>query len=141
VSQVADLQLLVVEAPTMQDFRKLEVWQKSHRLALNVYAITTDFPKTEIFGVTSQARRAAVSIAANIAEGSARRGDKEFARFLHISLGSASELEYFSILFGDLGLLKRDDATKIGADAAEIKRMLSGLIASLSLAATKADYR
>ena len=76
----------------MQDFRKLKVWQKSHRLALKVYAITANFPKTETFGVTSQARRAAVSIAANIAEGSARSGDKEFARFLYISLGSASEL-------------------------------------------------
>jgi four helix bundle protein len=71
-----------------------------------VYAITANFPRTETFGVTSQARRAAVSIAANIAEGSARSGDKEFGRFLYISLGSASELEYFSILVADLGLLK-----------------------------------
>jgi four helix bundle protein len=115
----------------MQDFRKLKVWQKSHRLALKVYAITANFPKTETFGVTSQARRAAVSIAANIAEGSARSGDKEFSRFLYISLGSASELEYFCILVADLGLLKPAEATVIEADAAEIKRMLSGLIASL----------
>jgi four helix bundle protein len=72
-----------------------------------------------------------VSIAANIAEGSARSGDKEFSRFLYISLGSASELEYFCILVADLGLLKPAEATVIEADAAEIKRMLSGLIASL----------
>ena len=117
----------------MQDFRKLKVWQKSHRLALRVYAITANLPKTETFGVTSQARRAAVSIAANIAEGSARSGDKEFAKFLYISLGSASELEYFFILISDLGLLKRPDAAKIETDAAEIKRMLSGLIASLPM--------
>ena len=115
----------------MQDFRKLKVWQKSHSLVLHVYSKTVDFPKTEVFGVTAQTRRAAVSIAANIAEGCARSGDKEFARFLSISLGSASELEYFSILIGDLGLLKRAEAAKICTDAAEIKRMLSGLIASL----------
>lgn len=115
----------------MQDFRKLKVWQKAHRLALGVYASTADFPKSEMFGLTAQMRRAAVSIAANIAEGSARSGDKEFSRFLHMSLGSASELEYFSILVGDLGLLKKPDAVRIGTDAAEIKRMLSGLIASL----------
>jgi four helix bundle protein len=115
----------------MQDFRKLKVWQKAHALALHVYSKTADFPKSELFGVTSQTRRAAVSTAANIAEGSARGGDKEFARFLYIALGSASELEYFAILIADLGLLKRAEATKIEADAGEIKRMLSGLIGSL----------
>jgi len=117
----------------MQDFRKLKVWQKAHSLVLDVYARTTDLPKSEAFGLTAQTRRAAVSVAANIAEGSARSGDKEFARFLYMSLGSASELEYFSILIGDLGLLKKSDTAKIGTDAAEIKRMLSGLIASLPL--------
>ena len=117
----------------MQDFRKLQVWRKSHSLALQVYAKTAAFPKDETYGVTAQDRRAAVSIAANIAEGSARSGDKEFARFLYISLGSASELEYFSILIADLGLLKKPEATKIETDAAEIKRMLSGLIASLPI--------
>jgi four helix bundle protein len=117
----------------MEDFRKLKVWQKSHSLALEVYAKTGTFPKSETFGVSAQARRAAVSIAANIAEGSARSGDKEFARFLYISLGSASELEYFSILVADLGLLKKADAATIESRAAEIKRMLSGLIASLPI--------
>lgn len=115
----------------MQDFRKLQVWQKSHSLALHVYAQTATSPKTEMFGVTAQARRAAVSIAANIAEGSARRGDKEFARFLYIALGSVSELEYFSVLIADLCLLKKAEAFRIESGAAEIKRMLSGLIASL----------
>ena len=117
----------------MQDFRKLKVWQKSHSLALHVYAKTATFPKAEMFGVTAQARRASVSIAANIAEGSARKGDKEFARFLYISLGSASELEYFSLLIADLGLLEKAEAVKIETDAAEIKRMLSGLIANLPI--------
>jgi four helix bundle protein len=117
----------------MQNFRKLKVWQKSHSLVLQVYAKTATFPKTETWGVTAQARRAAVSIPANIAEGSARSSDKEFARFLYISLGSASELEYFSMLVADLGLLSKADAAQIESDAAEIKRMLSGLIASLPI--------
>jgi four helix bundle protein len=100
---------------------------------MQVYAKTATFPKTEAFGVTAQARRAAVSIAANIAEGSARSSDRDFARFLYISLGSASELEYFSILVAELGFLSKGDAATIEGDAAEIKRMLSGLIASLPI--------
>ena len=100
---------------------------------LRVYAQTAKFPKEELFGLTAQARRAAVSIAANIAEGSARNGDKEFARFIYISLGSASELEYLFLLIADLGLLKRTDAAKLEANAVEIKRMLSGLIESLPI--------
>jgi four helix bundle protein len=91
------------------------------------------FPKAEMFGITAQVRRAAVSIAANIAEGSGRSGDKEFARFLYIALGSASELEYFSILIADLGMLKQSESADIETDAVEIKRMLSGLIASLPI--------
>ena len=117
----------------MQDFRKLIVWRKSHRLVLNVYAKTAHFPKTEAFGLTGQTRRAAVSIAANIAEGCGRCGDKELGRFLYISLSSASELEYLSILIRDLMLLERTEATKIELAAIEIKKMLAGLIASLPL--------
>jgi four helix bundle protein len=115
----------------MQDFKRLEVWKKSHALVLETYAETANFPKSEVFGLTAQTRRAAVSIAANIAEGSARSGDKEFSRFLQIALGSASEVEYFSILMADLALLDKRRAAQIGNDAVEIKRMLAGLIASL----------
>jgi four helix bundle protein len=115
----------------MQDFRNLKVWQKSHALVLQVYATTANFPKAEMFGLTAQTRRAAVSIAANIAEGSARSGDKEFAHFLQIAFASASEVEYFSLLMADLALLKRAEAARLGTDAAEIKRMLARLIASL----------
>ena len=84
----------------IQNFRNLIVWRKSHSLVLEVYAKTAKFPRSEMFGLAAQTRRAAVSIAANIAEGSARSSDKEFARFLYISLGSASEIEYLSILAG-----------------------------------------
>ena len=115
----------------MQDFRNLKVWQKSHGLVLKTYAATANFPATETFGITAQVRRAAVSIAANIAEGSGRSGDREFAHFLSISLGSASELEYFAILTADLHLMEHSEAVQIRQGASEIKRMLAGLIATL----------
>jgi len=114
----------------MQDFKKLQVWQKSHSLVLDVYAKTAKFPKEEMFALTSQIRRASVSIAANIAEGSSTGGDKEFARFLRVSAASASEVEYFSILVLDLGLLDRPAAEQWTRDVSEIRRMIFGLIAS-----------
>ena len=80
----------------MQDFKKLSVWNKAHLLATAVYQATSTFPKDELYGLTSQARRAGVSIPANIAEGGGRTGKGELAHFLSIALGSASELEYYS---------------------------------------------
>jgi len=115
----------------MQDFRQLQVWQKAHQLALDVYAETATFPKSEIFGITSQMRRAAVSIAANIVEGSSRKGDKEFGRFLQVALASFSELEYLTILVSDLKLLENRRAVKLGGDAVKIRRMLYGLLSTL----------
>ena len=115
----------------MQDFKKLQVWQKAHRLVLQTYAKSAHFPREEQFGLTSQIRRAAVSIAANIAEGSSRSGDCEFAQFLRIASGSATEVEYYAILVADLSLLTASDAAAIGAAAIEVRRMLSGLLASL----------
>ena len=82
----------------MKDFRKQKVWGKAHDLALKVYRVTEAFPKTELFGLTSQIRRAGVSIPANIAEGCGRDTDADFARFLQIAMGSASELEYHLLL-------------------------------------------
>ena len=80
----------------MQDFRNLKVWEKAHSLTLDVYRATKSFPREEMYGVTSQMRRASASIGANIAEGVCRRGDAGFARFLHIAVGSASELNITS---------------------------------------------
>jgi len=82
----------------MKDFRELKVWEKAHQLTLEVYKATTIFPKDELYGLTSQIRRACASIPANIAEGCGRRGDAEFARFLGIAMGSASELDYHLLL-------------------------------------------
>ena len=85
----------------MKDFKELRVWQKAHSLALEVYQATRSFPRDEIYGLTSQIRRAAVSVGANIAEGCGRRSDGEFARFLQIARGSASELEYHLLFARD----------------------------------------
>ena len=114
----------------MQDFKNLQVWQKSHVFTLETYEKTATFPRSELFGITSQMRRAAVSIAANIAEGSSKGGDKEFAQFLRHASASASELEYFSILVADLAYLKKAEAIALGANVVEVRRMLSGLIAT-----------
>jgi four helix bundle protein len=115
----------------VQDFRNLKVWKKAHQLVLQVYSQTANFPRNEMFGLTSQIRRAAVSVAANVVEGSSRAGDREFARFLHVALASTSEVEYFSILLADLRLLEKSAASRIGTDAVEVRRMLLGLLGSL----------
>ena len=93
----------------MKDFRKQKVWQKAHDLALEVYRVTEAFPKREVFGLTSQIRRAGVSIPANIAEGCGQDTDADFARFLQIAMGSASELEYHLLLVHDLGFVSDPD--------------------------------
>jgi four helix bundle protein len=111
----------------MKDFRDLKVWEKAHLLVLDSYKATNNFPKQEIFGMTSQIRRAAVSIAANIAEGCGKRGNGEFQRFLNISTGSASELEYHFLLAHDLKFL--DDAAykRLSMAVVEVKRMAASL--------------
>ena len=115
----------------MKDFRELKVWQKSYGLTLAIYRTTRSFPREEQFALTSQLRRAASSIPANIAEGCCRDGDAEFARFLYIAMGSASELECHLLLARDLELLSADAAPALQSDVTEVKRMLSSLIHKL----------
>ncbi len=115
----------------MQSFRTLKVWEKGHQLALGIYKATVKFPKHELYGLTSQLRRAAGSIPANIAEGCGRSGKAELARFLDVSLGSASELEYHLILSHDLGFLSDGDYSQLDAQAVELKRMLTAFILKL----------
>jgi four helix bundle protein len=86
----------------MKDFRNLQVWEKSHMLTLSIYDATRPFPREELFGLSSQIRRAAASIPTNIAEGCGRSSDPDFARFLQIAFGSACEVEYHLILARDL---------------------------------------
>jgi four helix bundle protein len=90
----------------MEDFKDLRVWTKAHELTLYVYQKTRSFPKEEMYGLTSQMRRSAASVGANIAEGCGRRSDGEMRRFLQIARGSANELEYHLLLAKDLHLLQ-----------------------------------
>lgn len=115
----------------MQDFRQLKVWEKAHSLTLDVYKSSMAFPREEIYGLTSQIRRASVSIGANIAEGTCRKGDIDFARFLQIAMGSASELEYHLLLARNLNLLKTPDYERLSGQAVEVKRMLASLMKTL----------
>jgi len=111
----------------MQRFTDLKVWQRSHALVLQIYRLTTGFPVDERYGLVSQIRRAAVSIPANIAEGSKRRRSNDYARFLNIAEGSAAEVDYLLILSRDLGLVTATAAEPIRAELDEIARMLNGL--------------
>jgi four helix bundle protein len=111
----------------MGDFKKLEVWLLAHEVACDVYRKTASFPKSEIYGLTAQLRRSASSVPANIAEGCGRRGDLEFSRFVRISLGSATELEYHLLLSRDIGLLDRSVQEQLSEKVLRIQGMLAGL--------------
>jgi four helix bundle protein len=112
-------------------FRDLLVWQRSMKLARNIYSATQDFPKREMFGLTSQLCRAAVSIPSNIAEGHGRLSDRSFAVFLSQARGSLYELETQLELAENVGYISRSDLSRLLAESAEIGRMLNGLIRTL----------
>ena len=116
----------------MQSFRNLKVWQKAHQMALDVYAASRDFPREEVYGLTSQMRRSATSIGCIIAEGCCRTGDIEMRRFLQIAMGSASELEYQFLLARDLQFLETERYKIFSAQVVEVKRMLTSLIKRLN---------
>lgn len=123
----------------MQDFHQLKVWQKAHALALGVYKATGSFPKEELYGLTSQMRRASVSIPSNIAEGCGRDSQPQFANFLQIAFGSASELEYQLLLARDLGLLNQPGYVALDTEVIEAKRMLTSLIHKVRTGEPTAD--
>ncbi len=112
----------------MIDYRKYKVWEKAHGFVLKAYGVTATFPKSEMFNLTSQINRAAVSIPTNIAEGCGRSSQKELVRFLYIASGSAHELEYLLLLAADLQLMSQADAVSFSEDIVEIKKMLASLI-------------
>ena len=112
----------------MRDFKKLSVWAKAHELTLLVYRSTSSFPANEMYGLTSQTRRAAASIGANIAEGCGREGDVDLARYLQIAMGSANELENHLLLARDLGFMAQDAYVATLESLGEVKRMLTGLL-------------
>ncbi|MDM1042528.1 four helix bundle protein [Empedobacter falsenii] len=116
----------------MQDFRNIKVWNESHQLTLKVYEITSEFPKSEMFNLTSQLRRACVSIPNNIAEGCGRNSDKDFLPFLHISLGSTNETLYLLILSKDLKLITEEIFKEFEDKVEKIKAMLLAFIKTIN---------
>jgi len=114
-----------------KDTSKLIVWQKSHKLVLKIYEITKEFPRDERFGLTSQIRRAAVSIPSNIVEGKARGSKKDYRRFLLMSRGSLEEVKYQLLLARDLKYIEQDVYNDVLDNAKEVGRMLSGLIKTM----------
>lgn len=116
----------------MKDFRELKVREKSHHLTLAVYQETRTYPKEELYGLTSQTRRAASSVPTNIAEGCGRGTDPDFARFLQIAMGSANELDYHLLLARDLGILPTAVYDALMQSVMEVKRMLAALIRTVN---------
>ena len=112
----------------MQDFRNLDVWKRSHELTLTVYRTTKSFPDDERFGLTSQLRRGAASIPANLAEGCGRGSDADFGRFVQNAMGSSSEVEYHFLLARDLDYLNVALYTDLNDEITRIKRMLTSLL-------------
>jgi four helix bundle protein len=110
-------------------FEDLIVWQKSHQFVLEIYKMTQNFPRHEVFGLISQIRRSAVSVAANIAEGFKRKGKADKIRFFNISQGSLEEVRYYLILANDLGYA---DTKQLKIDLDEIGRMLDAYIKSIT---------
>jgi len=116
----------------MKDFRRLKVWEKVHLLTLDIYRVTTKFPREEMYGLTSQMRRCSASIGANIAEGCGKQGNNELHRFLYIASGSASELDYHLLLARDLVYLSDEDYRRLDRNLLEARRMLTALLQKVS---------
>ena len=108
----------------MRDFHKLGIWQRSHQLTLDVYKVSKSFTKDELFGLTSQIRRAASSIPTNIAEGCGRASNKDYAHFLQIAIGSASEVEYELLLAHDLEYINEEVFKKLTSETIAIRKMI-----------------
>jgi four helix bundle protein len=115
----------------MKSHKDLDVWKAAIRLAREIYAVTATFPREEQFGMTTQMRRASVSIASNIAEGAARQGDKEFVHFLHMSLGSAAELETQLTIAREVGLGSPTTLDPVDVSVVRVRQLLIGLVRSI----------
>lgn len=119
----------------MKPYERLDAWHAAHALVLLTYKATRSFPRDELYGLTSQARRAAFAIAANIAEGSAKKGSREFRRYLDISVGSLSEFAYLLRLVKDLGYLDEASWTALDQQRDKVGQLTWGLYRSIRRAA------
>lgn len=108
----------------MRDFHTLNIWKRSHQLTLDVYNATKSFPSDELFGLTSQIRRAVSSIPTNIAEGCGRVSNKDFAHFLQIAIGSTSELEYELLLAHSLNYINDSDYQSFSDETIAVRKMI-----------------
>ena len=117
----------------MRDFKKYDIWKLSHQLTLQIYSVTAKFPEKEKFQIICQMQRAAYSIPSNISEGAGRTSDKEFNRFLQMSLGSAHELEYFILLAKDLEYLEVDKFEELDLKINTLKRKMYSLSKKLTV--------
>jgi four helix bundle protein len=115
----------------MRNYRDLEVWKLSHKLTLELYVASRKVPKDEMFGLTSQLRRATISIGANLAEGCGRRTSPEFARFIRIAVGSASELDYHLMLCRDFEFVSKEFYERNSKELIRVRKMLSALLSSV----------
>ena len=115
----------------MRNFEELEVWQKAHALTLKLYRVTENFPRSEMFGLSSQIRRAAGSIGANLAEGCGRWGEAELARYVQIAMGSASELQNHLRLAKDLDFVSKPDYEAALTELTSVRQMLTALLQTL----------
>jgi four helix bundle protein len=115
----------------MMPYEKLDAWKAAHELALEIYRITETWPKSEVYGLTGQTRRAALSVPTNLAEGAAKWGPREFRRFLDISLGSLSELSYLLLFVRDRNLLSTDDWERLDQRRNRVGQLLWGLYRSV----------
>lgn len=116
----------------VRNYRDLEVWQKGIDLAKDIYQLTYKFPESEKYGLSDQLRRSAVSVPSNIAEGHARRNDKEFSYFIRVVLGSCAELDTQLIIASELDYISRDTADTFSNRTIEIRKMALGLLKRLN---------
>ncbi len=116
----------------MRDYKELKVWEKAHETVLSVYKLTEKFPKEELYGLTSQMRRCAVSVPANIAEGRGRRTNGEMTQFLSHASGSAFELDYYFYLAKDLEMIKPETYQELHKKSNEVCKMLNSFISTLT---------
>ena len=115
----------------LKNYKELNVWQKSYKLCLHIYKVTKRFPKDEMYGLTSQIRRSAVSIPSNIAEGYGRKTTLEYVRFLYIAYGSVCELETQTMISGDLDYVEKKGLQELKEEIGDVERMLKAMIKSL----------
>ena len=116
----------------MKDYRKVIVWKKAHILTKDIYGVSSKFPRDELFGLTSQIRRAGSSIPTNIAEGCGRGSDADYRRFLHIAFGSANEVEYLIFLTYELNYMYENQFIGLDNKIKEVKKMLAGMIKTIT---------